>query len=61
MKIAIYYIRARNSMILSCSFEGFLIYIRYSMERGRRRVAGIEEKERKGGRVVKTVIVVIIF
>jgi len=57
MKIAVHFIRARNNL-LSCSSGEFPIYIRYSV--GRERGAGYR-KEREGGRVVRTVIVVIIF
>jgi len=34
VNIAVHFIRARNSLILSCSSEGFPTYIRYSMGRG---------------------------
>jgi len=44
---AIHFIRARNNLILSCSSEGFPIYICYSMGRGRRRGAGCKRKREK--------------
>jgi len=44
VNIAVHFIRARSNLILSCSFEGFPIYIRYSVGvRGR----GARYKEKR--------------
>jgi len=60
VNIAVYFIRARSNMILSCSSEGFSIYIRYSVGRGRERRAGYRGKRERREEFI-TVIVVIIF
>jgi len=48
VNIAAHFIRARSNLILSCSSEGFPIYIRYSAGREWGRGAGYREKEREG-------------
>jgi len=47
VNIAVHFIRARSSLI-SCSSEGFPIYIRYLVGRERRRKAGYKDKRERG-------------
>jgi len=52
VNIAVHFIRARSSLILNCSSEGFSLYICYSVGRVRRREVGYRrkrEREREGG------------
>jgi len=47
VNIAVHFIRARSN--LSCSSEGFPMYIRCSVRKGRRREGRVYEKRRERG------------
>jgi len=47
VNIAVHFIRARSNLILSYSSEEFLIYICYSVGKGKEKGAGYRRKERR--------------